>query len=74
MVTIEQLRAEGKEDLAQRVEARSTEEQMADAVMKLKRILIIRGLIQLKITLLLINNVVFITNIVTFIPKNIVRH
>jgi hypothetical protein len=36
----EQLRAEGKNDLADRMEARNVEEQMADAVMKLKGIFV----------------------------------
>ena len=38
--TAEQLRAEGKEDLAKRIEARNVEEQMADAVMKLKGVFV----------------------------------
>ena len=38
--TAEQLRAEGKEDLAKRMEARNVEEQMADAVMKLKGVFV----------------------------------
>ena len=36
----EQLRAEGKNDLADRMEARNVEEQMADAVMKLKGVFV----------------------------------
>ena len=38
--TAEQLRAEGKEDLAKRIEARNVEQQMADAVMKLKGVFV----------------------------------
>lgn len=36
----EQLRAEGKDDLAKKMEARNLEEQMADAVMKLKGVFV----------------------------------
>ena len=38
--TAEELRAEGKEDLAKRIEARNVEQQMADAVMKLKGVFV----------------------------------
>ena len=38
--TAEQLRSEGKEDLAKRIEARNVEQQMADAVMKLKGVFV----------------------------------
>ncbi len=38
--TAAQLRAEGKDDLATRLEARNVEEQMADAVMKLKGVFV----------------------------------
>ena len=38
--TAEQLRSEGKEDLAKKMEARDLEKQMADAVMKLKTIFV----------------------------------